>query len=116
MDNPNIAIEEYIRLEEETARQHVRVLISLIADMAPLPPRDQRHLWLRYQGLTLEMRQDLAERLRILYTRVDGQEIFMSHAWRRLFEIREPLVHEFILEFFSTCKIGSEMRLDVTDA
>ncbi|GJV04604.1 hypothetical protein Tco_1338173 [Tanacetum coccineum] len=36
----------------------------------------------------------------------DGQEIFVSHAWRRLFEIRAPLVQEFILEFFNTCRIG----------
>ncbi|GKD51950.1 hypothetical protein Tco_1280926, partial [Tanacetum coccineum] len=75
--------------------------------MAPLPPRDQRHLWLRYQvvgyieeivhdfeqrletifssqvnrvhildfkGLTLDMRQDLAERIRMVYTKDDGQE------------------------------------------
>ncbi|GJW16705.1 hypothetical protein Tco_0024141 [Tanacetum coccineum] len=34
---------------------------------------------------------------------------------RRLFEIRAPLVREFILEFFSTCKIGSEMGIDVAD-
>ncbi|GKA34505.1 hypothetical protein Tco_0720934 [Tanacetum coccineum] len=77
--------------------------------MVPLPPRDQIHLWLRYQvegyteeimhdfedqletifrrqvnrvhvldfeGLTPEMRQDLAERLRMVYIRDDGQEIF----------------------------------------
>ncbi|GKA07174.1 hypothetical protein Tco_0686398 [Tanacetum coccineum] len=59
------------------------------------PPHDQRHLWLRYQvnrvhildfeGLTLDMRHDLAERMRM----------------------------EFILEFFSTCRIGDEMGLDV---
>nr|GEV30436.1 hypothetical protein [Tanacetum cinerariifolium] len=65
--------------------------------MAPLPPRDQRHLWLYYQvnrvhildfeRLTLDIRQDLAERLRM----------------------------EFILEFFSTYRIGSDMGLDVTD-
>ncbi|GKE55237.1 hypothetical protein Tco_1494422 [Tanacetum coccineum] len=48
-------------------------------DMAPLPPRDQRYLWLRYQ--------DLAERLRM----------------------------EFMLEFFSTCRIGSEMGLDMAN-
>nr|GEV97369.1 copia protein [Tanacetum cinerariifolium] len=60
-------------------------------DMVPLPPRDQRHLWLRYQ------------------------EIFVSNAWRRLFEIRAPLVQEFTLEFFITFRIGSEMRLDVAD-
>ncbi|GKB60302.1 hypothetical protein Tco_0916488 [Tanacetum coccineum] len=80
-----------------------------IRHMEPLPPRDQRHLWLRYQvegyteeivhdfedrletifrrqvnrvhvldfeGLTLEMRQDLVERLRMVYTGDDGQEIF----------------------------------------
>ncbi|GJV87531.1 hypothetical protein Tco_1531469 [Tanacetum coccineum] len=100
-----------------------------VLDMAPLPPHDQRHLWLYYQvegyieeivhdfeqgletifgrhvnrvhildfeGLTLDMRQDLAERLRIVYTKDDGQE-------------------EFILEFFSTYKIGSKMGLDVAD-
>nr|GEX30953.1 hypothetical protein [Tanacetum cinerariifolium] len=75
--------------------------------MAPLPPRDQRHLWLYYQvdgytkeivhdfeqrlqtiferqvnrvhilyfeGLTPDRRQDLTERLRIVYTRDDGHE------------------------------------------
>ncbi|GJU49810.1 hypothetical protein Tco_1219365 [Tanacetum coccineum] len=68
--------------------------------MAPLPPRDQRYLWLRYQV-------DLVERLRMVYTGDDGQKVFVSHAWRRLFEIRAPLVQEFILAFFSTCKIDT---------
>ncbi|GJW02369.1 hypothetical protein Tco_1561225 [Tanacetum coccineum] len=70
---------------------------------------------LDFEGLTPDMRQDLAERLRMVYTRDDGQEVFVSHTWRRLFEIRAPLVHEILLEFFSTCMIGSEMWLDVTD-
>ncbi|GJX81517.1 hypothetical protein Tco_0330998 [Tanacetum coccineum] len=39
------------------------------------------------RGLTPEMRQDLAVRLRMVYTGEQGQ-VFMSHAWRRLFEIR----------------------------
>ncbi|GKF30104.1 hypothetical protein Tco_0096446 [Tanacetum coccineum] len=51
----------------------------------------------------------------MVYTRDNGQEVFVSHAWRRLFEIRAPLVREFILEFFSTCRIGSDMGLDVAD-
>ncbi|GJU45236.1 hypothetical protein Tco_1202502 [Tanacetum coccineum] len=42
----------------------------------------------------------------MVYTGDDDQEVFMSHA-------RAPLVQEFILEFFSICKIGSEMGLDV---
>ncbi|GJU49191.1 hypothetical protein Tco_1218746 [Tanacetum coccineum] len=70
---------------------------------------------LDFKGLTPEMRQDLAERLRMIYTRDDGHEILVSHAWRRVFEIQAPLVHEFILEFFSTYRIGSEMRLDADD-
>ncbi|GJW15000.1 hypothetical protein Tco_0019133 [Tanacetum coccineum] len=62
--------------------------------MAPLPPHDQRHLWLHYQveGYTKEI--DLAERLKMVYTGDDGPEVFVSHAWRR---------------------IGSEMGLDVVD-
>ncbi|GJW60328.1 hypothetical protein Tco_0109663, partial [Tanacetum coccineum] len=102
-------------------------IIQSPRDMTPLPPRDQRHLWIRYQvegyteeiihdfeqrlgtifgrqvnrvhildfeGLTLELWQDLAEGMRMVYTRDDGQE-------------------EFILEFFSTCRIRDEMGLDV---
>nr|GFC95752.1 hypothetical protein [Tanacetum cinerariifolium] len=93
--------------------------------MASLPPRDQRHPWLRYQvegyteeimhdfkqrletvfgrpvnrvhvldfvRLTKEMRQTLADRLRMAYTEDEGRVLFTSHAWRRLFEIRGPLV------------------------
>ncbi|GJY80543.1 hypothetical protein Tco_0493294 [Tanacetum coccineum] len=71
-------------------------------DMAPLPPRDQRHLWLRYQveGYTKDIgrRQTLAGRLRMVYTGDEGQELFTSHAWRRLFKIRAPLVQEFLFE------------------
>ncbi|GKA13342.1 hypothetical protein Tco_0692988 [Tanacetum coccineum] len=75
--------------------------------MAPLPPRDQRHLWLRYQ--------DLAERVRMVYTGDDCQEVFMSHAWGRLFEIQAPLVQEFILEFFSTCRIGLHTSKEIAE-
>ncbi|GJW08568.1 hypothetical protein Tco_1570991 [Tanacetum coccineum] len=70
---------------------------------------------LDFEGLTSDMRQDLADRLRMVNTKDDGQEVFVSHAWRRLFEIQAPLVQEFILKFFSTCRIGSEMGLDVAD-
>ncbi|GJW85719.1 hypothetical protein Tco_0158864 [Tanacetum coccineum] len=117
--------------------------------MAPLPPRDQRHPWLRYQvkrytedivhnfeqrletifgrsvnrvhvldvaGLTKEMRQTLVDRLRMVCTGDKGHELFTSHAWRRLFEIRGPLVQEFILEFLGTCRMrDTVMGLDVPD-
>ncbi|GKC37308.1 hypothetical protein Tco_1049692 [Tanacetum coccineum] len=93
--------------------------------MTPLPPRDQRHPWLRYQvegytedimhnfeqrlvtifgrsvnrvhvldfaGLTEEMRQTLADRLRMVCTGDKGHDLFTNHTWRRLFEIRGPLL------------------------
>ncbi|GJY84386.1 hypothetical protein Tco_0497762 [Tanacetum coccineum] len=70
---------------------------------------------LDFEGLTPEMRQDLAVRLRMVYSR-EGQQVFVSHAWRRLFGIRVPLVREFILEFLSTYRMSdTEMGLDVTD-
>ncbi|GKB75003.1 hypothetical protein Tco_0936415 [Tanacetum coccineum] len=45
---------------------------------------------LDFKGLTPGMRQDLVVRLRMVYTR-EGQQVFVSHAWRRLFGIRAPL-------------------------
>ncbi|GJW05151.1 hypothetical protein Tco_1564007, partial [Tanacetum coccineum] len=123
----NIIHPDDLKLEKDNDDNEIDIIQSL-RDMAPLPPRDQRHLWLRYQvegyneeivhdfEQRLEMifgRQDLAERMRMVYTGDDGQEVFVSHAWRRLFGIRAPLVQEFILKFFSTCRIRYEMGLDV---
>nr|GEW79576.1 uncharacterized mitochondrial protein AtMg00810-like [Tanacetum cinerariifolium] len=151
MDDPNITMEEYIILEEEKAQRHGRTFNWQTAtyDMAPLPPRDQRHPWLKYQvegyaedivhsyvqrletifgrsinrvdvlnfvRLTEGMRQTLAGRLRMVYTGDEGHELFTSNACRRLFEIRAPLVREFMLEFLSTCRMSdTEMGLDVAD-
>ncbi|GKA28242.1 hypothetical protein Tco_0714410 [Tanacetum coccineum] len=86
-------------------------------NMEPLPPRDQRYTsGSDFAGLTEGMRQTLAGILRMIYTRDEGQELFTSHAWRRLFEIRAPLVWEFILEFLSTCRMSDKkMGLDVAD-
>ncbi|GJU21106.1 hypothetical protein Tco_1154448 [Tanacetum coccineum] len=81
-----------------------------------LPPRDQRHQYLRYEGLQY-IDADIADfetRLARIYKREihrenrDAQEqsMFTSRAWRRLFDIRGPLVHELILEFFSNFRFG----------
>ncbi|GJT53683.1 hypothetical protein Tco_0988737 [Tanacetum coccineum] len=71
-------------------------------NMAPLPLPEQRHLFLRYQGLdyTDEDIADFEERLERIY----GHE--MDRAWGRLFDTRGPLVRELILEFFSTLRFG----------
>ncbi|GKB71950.1 hypothetical protein Tco_0933362, partial [Tanacetum coccineum] len=70
-----------------------------------LPPRVERHLWLRFDTHDYHDSniQDFEDRLRMEHTGADGQVLFFSHAWRRLFWIRGPLVREILLEFFSTC-------------
>ncbi|GJX58544.1 hypothetical protein Tco_0289934 [Tanacetum coccineum] len=65
-------------------------------DMA-LPPREQRHRFLRYKGL---------EYSDIDIVDFEGVSLFTSRAWRRLFDIKGSLVHELILEFFSTFRFG----------
>nr|GEW78846.1 MAK10-like protein [Tanacetum cinerariifolium] len=76
MDNPNITVEEYTKLQAEKAQ---RCGWTFNWDMATY-------------GLTKEMGQTLAYRMRMVYIRDEGQELFTSHAWRRLFEIRGTLL------------------------
>ncbi|GJT97673.1 hypothetical protein Tco_1093191 [Tanacetum coccineum] len=130
MDDPNITMEEYIRLEEEKARRHgkeynwetakygrlwndddehdlrsvetefpaiaywtVHNRIIKLSDKNPADksrleivfgrPVNQVHV-LDFAGLTEEMRQNLADRLRMVYIGDEGQELFTSHALRRL--------------------------------
>ncbi|GJW81400.1 hypothetical protein Tco_0145375 [Tanacetum coccineum] len=98
-----------------------------------LPPRNQRHQYLRYEGLQYTdddiadfktrlariysrevhmvqvfdfgglldlMAEGLSVRMLIEHRNAQGVSLFSSQAWRRLFDIRGPLVHELILEFF----------------
>ncbi|GJR76470.1 hypothetical protein Tco_0088835 [Tanacetum coccineum] len=87
--------------------------------MAPLLHRDLRHPWLKYQVNGYDedsIRQTLRDRLSMVYAGDDRHALFISHAWRRLFEVRAPLVREFMLEFFSTGRMSdTEMGLDVAD-
>nr|GEV10646.1 hypothetical protein [Tanacetum cinerariifolium] len=71
------------------------------ADM-DLPHRDQRPQYLRFEGLRYTDADiiDFEKRLGKIYRR-EGQGVFIRRTWRRLFEIRGPLVYELILEFFS---------------
>ncbi|GJR86300.1 reverse transcriptase domain-containing protein [Tanacetum coccineum] len=85
----------------------------LVFDIAPLPHRDLRHMWLRYQvdGSNEGILHSYEQRLEMIWG-----ALFTSHAWRRLFEVMGPLVREFILEFLSTCGMSdTEMGLDVAD-
>ncbi|GKB34788.1 hypothetical protein Tco_0879730 [Tanacetum coccineum] len=66
--------------------------------MAPLPPREQRHLFLRYQGLeyTDEDIADFKERVKRIYS-------------CEIHRVQGPLVRELILEFLSTLRFGEEL-------
>ncbi|GJZ74854.1 hypothetical protein Tco_0639319 [Tanacetum coccineum] len=155
MDDPNITMEEYIKLQAEKAQRHgwtynwetvtygksyyddlefftdfeadypAIVYNDALTSNENIPSKPPRHLWLRceverytkeivqdyeqrlnmifgrqvnrvhildFEGLTVEMRQALTDRLRMEYTRAGGQVLFTSHVWRRLFEIQGPLV------------------------
>ncbi|GJY68953.1 hypothetical protein Tco_0471935 [Tanacetum coccineum] len=77
------------------------------ADMA-LPPREQRHRFLRYEGLEY-IDSDIADfKSRIAMEHLDeaGVVVFTSQAWRRMFSTRGPLVWELILEFLSMLRFG----------
>ncbi|GKA55754.1 hypothetical protein Tco_0754826 [Tanacetum coccineum] len=154
MDDPNMTMDEYIKLEEEKSRRRGRVFnwrtatygkikdalpcksqvstpvnddidfrISFdefddkdytIIYMAPLPPREQRYPFLRYQGLEYTD-ADIAnfeERMRMELRDDAGVVVFTSRAWGRLFDTRGPLVRELILEFLSTLRFG-EVLLDL---
>ncbi|GKB02643.1 hypothetical protein Tco_0830732 [Tanacetum coccineum] len=56
-----IGLQEWIR----------RIRVKPIRHMAPLPPRDQRHLWLHYQvvGYTEEIVHDFEQRLKMIFGR-----------------------------------------------
>ncbi|GJU68114.1 hypothetical protein Tco_1254373 [Tanacetum coccineum] len=47
---------------------------------------------LDFEGLIVEIRHALTDRLRMVYTGAEGDVLFTSHAWRRLFEIRGKLL------------------------
>ncbi|GKD73935.1 hypothetical protein Tco_1332217 [Tanacetum coccineum] len=77
-----------------------------------LPPCEQRHQFLRvpvfdFGGLPDLMAEGLSARMLMEHWDDQGVSLFTSRAWRRMFDIREPLVHELILEFCSTLRISS---------
>ncbi|GKB74535.1 hypothetical protein Tco_0935947 [Tanacetum coccineum] len=83
--------------------------------MAPLPPRDQRHLLtdiLDFEGLTPDMRQDLTERMRMVYTEDDGQEMggaMRSMTWRQfILALGLHTTEEMAKDGFGAYWLGSE--------
>nr|GEW52247.1 hypothetical protein [Tanacetum cinerariifolium]GEY72359.1 hypothetical protein [Tanacetum cinerariifolium] len=59
---------------------------------------------LDFEGMTVEIDMDIDARLRMRHKDTEGLVVFISHIWRRLFDIIRPLVRELMLEFFSMCR------------
>nr|GEU63193.1 hypothetical protein [Tanacetum cinerariifolium] len=65
-----------------------------------------------FRGLTNLIVKGLSTRILMEHRDAQGQSVFTSQARRRLFDIRGPLVHELILEFFNMFRFG-EAVLDL---
>nr|GEV17309.1 hypothetical protein [Tanacetum cinerariifolium] len=71
--------------------------------MEPLPPRDQRHLWLRYQveGYTEEILYDFEQTLKTIFGRQIGSEMGLDVADTLCFQLggarRSMTLRQFIL-------------------
>ncbi|GJZ09085.1 hypothetical protein Tco_0543368 [Tanacetum coccineum] len=98
INKDNNYLNEFLEADER-AKHYNRQAQSQFVHMA-LPPRDQRHQYLR---MLMEHRD------------AQGVSLFTSQAWRRLFDIRGQLVHELILEFFSKFRFG-EAVIDLDTA
>ncbi|GJW36120.1 hypothetical protein Tco_0059040 [Tanacetum coccineum] len=139
----NIIYPDDLKSEKDNDDNEIDIIQSskgneITQDMA-LPPRDQRHQYLRYEGLQYSdadivdfkarlariymmevhrvqvfdfgelsdlMAEGMSARMLMEHKDAQGVSLFTSRSWRRLFDIRRPLVHELILEFFSTFRFG----------
>nr|GEY35597.1 hypothetical protein [Tanacetum cinerariifolium] len=95
-------IDEFDFKDETSSSKYDEEEQNVLGQDMALPPRDQRHQYLRYEGLQ-NTNTDIAD----FETRdAQGQSVFTSRSWRWLFDIRGLLVYELILEFFSTFRFG----------
>nr|GEY32910.1 hypothetical protein [Tanacetum cinerariifolium] len=121
----NNEIDFNISFDESEDEDYMCIDSIFLTDMAPLPHHDLRHPRIRYQvegydegvvhsyeyrletifgrevnrvhvldfaRLTGGMRQTLADRLSMVYIGDDEEALFTSDTWRRLFEVRGPLL------------------------
>ncbi|GKC45176.1 hypothetical protein Tco_1062898 [Tanacetum coccineum] len=59
-----------------------------------------------FGGLPALMAEGLSARMLMEHQDDQGVSLFTNWAWRRLFDIKGPLVHKLILEFYSTFRFG----------
>ncbi|GJU74686.1 hypothetical protein Tco_1266091 [Tanacetum coccineum] len=105
-----------LKSDEDNDNNEIDIIQSS-DDMSPLPPHEQRHLFLRvqvvdFQGMPELMRDSLFARMVMKHRDDAGVVVFTSRAWGRLLDTRGPLVWELILEFLSMLRFG-EVLLDL---
>nr|GEZ35672.1 hypothetical protein [Tanacetum cinerariifolium] len=124
MDDPNITMEEYIRLEDERARRQGQTFnwqTARYGKMEYCEDEDDSFtdLEIEYPAIGLNDVSDAAFLREPTISPLENNEIdfnisfdesddedymalFTSHVWRRLFDVRVPLVREFMLKCFGT--------------
>ncbi|GJU81805.1 hypothetical protein Tco_1284170 [Tanacetum coccineum] len=76
-----------------------------------------RTLVLDFRSLLDLIAEGLTQRMVMEHMDAEGVIVFSSKAWRILFDIRGPLIQEYILEFFSTFRFGEAiLELDTIGA
>nr|GEU53390.1 hypothetical protein [Tanacetum cinerariifolium] len=104
MDESNLTIEYYIEPEAEKDCRRGQTFNWDTATYGKV---------LDFGTVTHEMDQAVIDKLSMDYTEDGGQVVFTSHAWRRMFEVRSPLIRELMLKFFNTCRFTDiELGLD----
>ncbi|GJX60787.1 hypothetical protein Tco_0292177 [Tanacetum coccineum] len=105
--NDETSMSEYDEQEQNILKIGLQEWIRHMA----LPPREQRHRFLRvpvfnFGRLSDLMTEGLTARMLMEHRDDQGVSLFTSRAWRTLFYIRGPLVHELILDFSRTFRFG----------
>nr|GEW18262.1 hypothetical protein [Tanacetum cinerariifolium] len=118
MKDPDITMEEYIQLEANKARRRGQTFnretatygkVRYFKDIDYFKDFETEFPAIVYNdALTSKSETSPEPATEDRSHRGDGQVMFTSHAWRRMFEIHGPLVRELMLKFFSTCRISSD--------
>ncbi|GKD56663.1 hypothetical protein Tco_1290050 [Tanacetum coccineum] len=122
MVNPDITMEEYVQLEAKKAcRRGQEFNWELLCMVKSDSDNNDNkiNIEISLEDVPIESSDDVIDSNVNTYSNAFDENICPSTPprSRQLFEIRGPIVHELMLEFFSTCKISDtalELYIDDT--